>query len=116
MFLGEGGALSDDDVRGLYAMADCLLFPSKAEGFGLPLVEAGMHRLPVFCSDLPVHREVIGERGGFFSPDAAPADIAAQIHSWFLASPEIHARRELWRHYDMIKICQERLEPLLRIA
>jgi glycosyltransferase involved in cell wall biosynthesis len=36
------------------------LFPSLAEGFGLPLVEAAAHGTPVICSDLPVCREVAG--------------------------------------------------------
>jgi glycosyltransferase involved in cell wall biosynthesis len=50
--------LSDDDVRSLYQMADALFFPSRQEGYGLPLIEAALHGVPVFCSDIPAHREV----------------------------------------------------------
>jgi glycosyltransferase involved in cell wall biosynthesis len=116
LFLGENGALSDDDVRSLYAVADCLFFPSKGEGFGLPLLEAVAHRLPVFCSDLTVHAEVIGSTGHRFQLEAAPDDIAAQLLDWAKTAPETHGRRQVWRRHDMVKICQERLEPLLRFG
>ncbi|MBI2300477.1 MAG: glycosyltransferase, partial [Armatimonadetes bacterium] len=43
----------------LYALADVVLLPSSTEGFGLPLLEAGLHRVPIVCSDLPALREVV---------------------------------------------------------
>ncbi|HYF37099.1 MAG TPA: glycosyltransferase family 4 protein [Prosthecobacter sp.] len=116
LFVGEAGALSDEDVRGLYAVADCLFFPSKGEGFGLPLLEAAMHRLPVFCSDLAVHREVMGDRGQVFHLESEAGTIAEQIFAWAAGAPEVARRRVVWRQHDMFKICQERLEPLLRIG
>ena len=41
-----------------YQHAKGLIFASHAEGFGLPVVEALQHGLPVFASDIPIHREV----------------------------------------------------------
>jgi mannosylglucosylglycerate synthase len=114
LLLGEEGALTDEDVRSLYAIADCLFFPSKGEGFGLPLLEAALHRLPVFRSDLAVHEEVIGNRSHRLRLDVAPDAIASQLLEWAAAAPEITGRRDVWRRHDMAKICQERLEPLLR--
>ncbi|MBL9114592.1 MAG: glycosyltransferase family 4 protein [Verrucomicrobiaceae bacterium] len=71
------GAVSDDDIRSLYTMADALFFPSKSEGFGLPLLEAELHGVPVFCSDIPAHREV--GSGQFFGLDDEPSAIASRI-------------------------------------
>lgn len=42
--------------------------PSFAEGFGLPVVEALVHGLPVLCSDIPVFREVGGQVPEFIDP------------------------------------------------
>lgn len=116
LFLGETGSLADGDVRSLYAAADALFFPSTGEGFGLPLLEALAHRLPVFCSDLPVHKEVLGPSGRYFNAQDKPEAISAQIMQWMKTDPNIQHRRHLWRDHEMVKICQEHLEPLLLTA
>jgi len=59
--VSELNNLSDGAVSALLQGAKGLLFPSFAEGFGLPAAEAAMLDIPVICSDLPVFREVLGE-------------------------------------------------------
>jgi len=54
------GLVSDRTLGALYRGALALCFPSVAEGFGLPVLEAMGSGLPVLCSDLPVLREVTG--------------------------------------------------------
>ena len=54
----EAGRCSDDELARHLAGARALLFPSLAEGFGLPLVEALQSGTPVIASDLPVFREI----------------------------------------------------------
>ncbi|HCN30831.1 MAG TPA: hypothetical protein DIT64_19350 [Verrucomicrobiales bacterium] len=112
-FLGEDGPLCEADVRALYAAADLLFFPSTGEGFGLPLLEAAAHRLPVWCSDLPAHREVLGDGAHFFPANSPPETISAQIMRWWRADVPDACRKSLWRRHDMLKICLEHLEPLL---
>lgn len=51
--------LSDGGVTALLMQSRGLLFPSLAEGFGLPPAEAALAGVPVFCSDLPVYREFL---------------------------------------------------------
>ena len=63
------GGIGDDELAGFYRRAQALLFPSLAEGWGFPLVEAGAVGTPVLASDLPVCREVAGERASFVPPD-----------------------------------------------
>ncbi len=53
--------LDDGAVFGLLAGSAGLLFPSHAEGFGLPPVEAASLGVPVLCNDLPIYREVLGD-------------------------------------------------------
>ena len=52
-FLSDYFLVQDDTLRDLYLLADCLLFPSRQEGFGLPVLEAAMHKMPVWCGDIP---------------------------------------------------------------
>lgn len=59
----------DDATRdALYRQADCLVVPSRYEGFGLPVLEALQRGLPVGCSDLPVFREIAGDCVRYFDP------------------------------------------------
>jgi glycosyltransferase involved in cell wall biosynthesis len=64
----EHGALPDTQVRSLMAAASGLLFPSLAEGFGLPPAEALREGCVPFCSDLPVLREVLGDSVIYLDP------------------------------------------------
>ena len=52
--------IDNDSLRDLYAGACAFVFPSLAEGFGLPVLEALAAGLPVIASELPVLREVAG--------------------------------------------------------
>lgn len=54
----EAGPLDDGELAGLLANARALLFPSFAEGYGIPLAEALAAGLPVIANDLPVFREI----------------------------------------------------------
>lgn len=64
----EVPGLTDGAVAALLDGARALLFPSLAEGFGLPLAEAGARGTPVLCSDLPVCREVAGPQAEYLDP------------------------------------------------
>ncbi|HIF05151.1 MAG TPA: glycosyltransferase, partial [Candidatus Poseidoniales archaeon] len=55
------GRLSDVDLCAMYQHCDALLFPSVAEGFGLPPLEAMASGCPVRVADLPAHNEVAPE-------------------------------------------------------
>lgn len=57
----ETGPLPDGAVAALMARTAGLLFPSLAEGFGLPPLEAAEAGAPVVCADLAVYRETLGE-------------------------------------------------------
>lgn len=58
---------NDADLRLFYQRAQALVFPSFAEGFGMPLVEALYYGASVIASDIPVFREVGGAEVRYFS-------------------------------------------------
>lgn len=60
--------LNDAELHHAYRHARAVVFPSLAEGYGLPIVEALAREAPVIASDLDVHREVGGRACAYFNP------------------------------------------------
>lgn len=73
------GAAAAAVVRDLYRLADLLFLPSRDEGFGLPVLEAAVARLPIACTDIPTLRALTGEGAVRFDPDASPAEVARLV-------------------------------------
>jgi len=71
----------DEALMQLYLIASGMLMASEGEGFGLPLVEAARHRVPIIARDLPVFREISGEHAFYFS-GTDPADLADVLRTW----------------------------------
>lgn len=76
--------LNDAAVAALLGRSRGLLFPSFAEGYGLPAFEAAAMGVPVIASDLPVLRECLGDYPVYLPPD--------EIYSWQKAilDPDLH--------------------------
>jgi len=62
------GFLSDVELRKLYTHAEAFVFPSLAEGFGIPPLEAMRCSCPVIVSDIPVFRENYQEAALYIDP------------------------------------------------
>jgi glycosyltransferase involved in cell wall biosynthesis len=69
---------SDEDYAALLDSAFAMVHASRAEGFGIPLVEAMSHALPVVASDIPIFREVGGDAALYF-PVGDPDGVAAEL-------------------------------------
>ena len=110
---GRFWTATDPMMDDLYQLADLLIFPSAQEGFGIPLLEAGLVRLPVFCSDIPPFREIAGDRVHRFALDAPPADTAARIARFLDTDPATLLRHEVVRRYSWECVFRERIAPLL---
>jgi glycosyltransferase involved in cell wall biosynthesis len=75
------------ELEALWRLAACAAFPTRAEGFGMPVLEALARDVPVAASDLPVLREVGGEAPVFFDP-GSPQDAARAIEEAIRRGPD----------------------------
>ena len=66
-------------IRDIYASADMWLFASRAEGFGLPLLESMACRTPVIATPAGAAPELVSAGGGMLIPHDDPAAMAAAI-------------------------------------
>jgi glycosyltransferase involved in cell wall biosynthesis len=74
-------SISDEYLAQIYATSTCLIAASEGEGFGLPLIEAAQHKIPILARDLPVFQEVAGTYATYFS-GRSPDDLALAIQRW----------------------------------
>lgn len=73
--------ISDEYLEKIYPQCTALIAASEGEGFGLPLIEAARHHIPVIARDIPVFREVGGEGAYYFKADR-PDQLAASLQAW----------------------------------
>jgi glycosyltransferase involved in cell wall biosynthesis len=96
------GFVPDEVLAGLYGSATAVVVPSLAEGFGLPAVEAAASGAPVVLSDIPAHRETLGDAALFFPPQDAGA-LAALLErlletDWLRRSLGERSRKQVARY------------------
>jgi glycosyltransferase involved in cell wall biosynthesis len=100
-------------VRDLYLIADLLFLPCLQEGFGIPLLEAGILKLPVVCSDIPPFREIGKETVQYFSLKDSPAQIADKILAFTSKLNSHKMFRHIIQNYLWDNIYHKMLLPFL---
>ena len=73
--------ISDEYLERIYTAGSCLIAASEGEGFGLPLIEAARHGIPIIARDLAVFREVAGDHAYYFA-DGAQAAFSDRLRQW----------------------------------
>lgn len=79
--------ISDEFLEKVYSISSCLIAASEGEGFGLPLIEAAQHKLPIIARDIPVFREVAGEHASYFSGHDTET-LSNSIKKWLTLNAE----------------------------
>ena len=114
-FLSEElhGPPSDAMMDDLYHFADVLFMPSRDEGFGLPILEAAINRVPIVCTGLPTLRELAGNAAVYIGADDDPAQISARVLQLVDADRTNLLAREVRSKYAWEAVYRERIAPIL---
>ncbi len=107
-----GVRVTDRVMADLFALADCVVLPSEAEGFGIPILEAGAHGLPVICSDLPTLRALAEGDATYVDPAADGRTIAAAVERRLRDDPVARLRRRAKEH-AWPRILREQVLPIV---
>ncbi len=107
------GHLGDDELAYVYQRAQSYVFPSLAEGFGLPALDAMKFGVPVVCSNLPVFHEIYGPAALYF--DAHDERDIAQKVIEVLTNPKLKLKLVALGHlqaakYSWAKLASQTLE------
>ncbi len=85
----------DDYLTQLYKNSSALIASSYAEGFGLPLIEAAQHSLPIIARDIAIFREVAASNAHYFKDSNDALHLAKSIEIWLeLHSKNIHPKSQ----------------------
>ena len=116
--LGAAGSSADDypvdasTLSDLYLLSDLVVLPSASEGFGLPLAEAAILRVPVVGTDLPAFREV-APQGAILVPLEGGSTAFSAAVQRALEQPVARLRRHVLNALSWDRLISERIEPLL---
>lgn len=106
--------LKEKEMHDLYTIADAVFYFSKSENFGLPLLEAGLSKTPIFSSNLDVFKEVRGQSE--FAVDVnleTPENVGQKVHAFFSTDPVSKLNYRTRTTYELKNILQKYLLPLL---
>lgn len=106
--------MPDAVVADFFRLADALLFPSREEGFGIPVIEAGFSSMPVFCADIPVLHELGGADVTYFNPDAEPDSVARQISARMQDEMTSRWSRRAKHGFNWDAIYKSKIGPLIQ--
>jgi glycosyltransferase involved in cell wall biosynthesis len=111
VFVHDFFKIQDPMLRDIYSVADCLLFPSRHEGFGLPLLEAAAYRIPIWTTEIPGFAALDGE-GMFVLDDIQKLDEAVQ---WLESQPAFRLARTVRANFNPQFVYQQYYQPLLEM-
>lgn len=106
--------LPDEVVSDFYKLSDALLLPSREEGFGIPVLEAGLAGIPAFCADIPPLRDLGSNYVNYFSLDEDPQNLASRILEVLSPSPLYRFRVHVRSQYSWREIYRKQIDGLLR--
>jgi glycosyltransferase involved in cell wall biosynthesis len=103
-------------IADIYALADLVLITSKEEGFGLPILEAGVARKPLFVGRIPPFEELLKEgiEAHMFGLNEKPSSIAFKIFRYFLTDIIQYNFNNVVEKYRWRTIVKEKVHPLLK--
>jgi glycosyltransferase involved in cell wall biosynthesis len=88
--------------------------PSHREGFGMPVLEAGLVGIPVFSTPIPAAREIGDQDIILINSDDDPASVADQLLKWSEESSVHRLRRRVRQKYTWRSIFKRQIQPLLQ--
>ncbi len=98
-------------LRDMYLLSDMLFLSSLEEGFGMPLLEAGLLKTSVVCSNIAAFKEIGEEDVVYLDLGDSPREYALKILASVGSSPRRSLFKKILRHYTWESIFLKRVEP-----
>ena len=107
-------SLKASQLHDLYTLADAILYFSRSENFGLPILEAVLSKTPIYVSSLKVFHEIGGEYLYYTDTSAIkPVKLAQLIVRKLKNDNLVQLKHIIWKKYHLKNILQTQLIPLI---
>jgi glycosyltransferase involved in cell wall biosynthesis len=113
-WVNEHFFVDDAQLRSLYLVSDALLFTTRQEGFGLPILEAAAFRLPIFCSDIEPLRSNLPPGSIPFDLRSSPRNISLTIAESLKQDRGFLSRKLILQRHAARDLYRAKIEPLLQ--
>lgn len=100
-------------VRQLFRTCDAMFMPSHREGFGMPIIEAGLIGMPIFTTRIPAAEEIGGNEVMSFSHSDPAEKVAEMIFDWSKSNPTQALRQRIRQNSTWQAIFQHDILPLI---
>lgn len=100
-------------VAELLRVSDVMFMPSHHEGFGLPVLEAGLVGIPVITTAVPAAREIALDDAFVFSLNTSPDLLVEQLLNWMEENPQFQLRNRVKRDFTWEAIFKRDIQPLV---
>jgi mannosylglucosylglycerate synthase len=110
----EPYTIEPEQVGDLYRLCDMLFMPSHREGFGMPILEAGLAGLKIVSTGIPASRELAQNEVIIIDARGDPQEIAQKIVEWAQGSSIQRLRRSVRQNYTWPALFRGQIEPLLK--
>jgi glycosyltransferase involved in cell wall biosynthesis len=111
---GERVEVTMDIVKDLYLLCDLLFVPSIEEGFGLPLLEAGLTKTPIACSNIEPFQELGADDVLYVDLEATPLESAKRLLDYLGRNSTQRLFKRVLTSYTWVSIFEKRIEPFVR--
>ena len=105
--------VSHAELRGLFSLSNLLLFPSRREGFGIPVLEGGLAGQLIVINDIPALRELAGRGCVFIRDKDTPSMVAQKILRVYARSPQLMFQRKVIAEYSWSAIFERKILPAI---
>lgn len=109
----RGYLIESPVVSGLYRVADAMFMPSHREGFGMPILEAGLIGIPIISTDIPAVQDMQLKDALIFDQDIDPLQLSKRIADWMDQKPEHRFKVEVRQNKTWKAIFDKQILPLL---
>jgi glycosyltransferase involved in cell wall biosynthesis len=106
--------IGEEVVGELFRVSDVMFMPSHREGFGMPVMEAGLVGIPILSREVPAAQELAEQEAVIFNPDADEKQVAAALIQMLEKSPTGRLRRRVRREYNWQAIFIDAILPILQ--